>query len=44
MKNGVTMHSEDVNDSADAEGLMEEGRFRLRVLTLSGARVHAWLG
>ena len=43
MRNGVTVHSEKVVDSADARALTEEGKFRLRDLTHL-AHVHAWPG
>ena len=40
MKNGVTVHSEDVVDSADAQALKEEGTFCLRILILMYVFVH----
>ena len=38
-KNGVTMYSEDVVDSADAKAFTEEGKFCLRILT----HLHAFI-
>ena len=40
VRNVVTMHSEDVVDSADAQALTEEGKLRLWVLTQLHAFMH----